>query len=284
MSLQVWTAQIEWGWEVAAYLFLAGVGAGAYMAAVVAGRTNKEKYAAFSAVGIHLSWIVTLIGIGFLFLHLGRPERFMNAYLNSGSWITLGTWILTFFVAAGILSSLFLTRIKVSEGTNFALQIIGALLAFATAIYTGILIAVLNSKPFWYSPLIPWLFVVSALSTGVVATALALLGRAEQREVVSRADKIGIPLIVIEFAIIAAFLATVGARDAVALVISGALAPMFIVGVLLIGLLLPLTVSVYAAYSERTRPAAPSLLVLGFACVLLGGLLLRYVILIAGQM
>lgn len=283
MSLQVLTPQVEWGWEVVAYLFLAGLGAGAYMAAVVARRMNKEKYAAFSATGIHLSWIVTVVGIGALFLHLGRPERFMNAFANPGSWMTLGASIVTLFVVFGILSSLFLTKINVSDGINLAVQIVGVLLAFGTAIYTGILIAVLNAKPFWYSPLIPWLFVASALSTGIVATALGLLSRTEQREVVSRVDRIDAPLIVVELVIIAAFLTTVGARDAVAIVISGPLAPLFIIGVVLVGLLLPLGLSIYAGYSEKSKPVAPSLFTLNFACVLLGGLLLRYVILIAGQ-
>lgn len=274
---------VEWGLDIAAYLFLAGVGAGAYLAAVVASRTNREKYAAFSAAGIHLSWIVTIIGIGALFLHLGRPERFMNAYSNLSSWITLGTWILTLFVGSGILSSLFLTKVKVSEGVSSAVQLIGGVLAFLTAIYTGILISVLNSKPLWYSPLIPWLFVVSALSTGVVAVGILLLNRPEQREVVDKIDRTDIPLIIAEIAIIAAFLATVGARDAVANLIYGSLSAMFLGGVLLIGLLVPLGLSVYAVSAEKKKPVSPSVLTLGFVCVLIGGFVLRYAILLAGQ-
>lgn len=288
MSLQVWQPQVEWGWEVAAYLFFIGIGTGAYMAAVVARRMNKEKYDAFSETGIHLSWILTLISIAFLFLHLGRPERFINVYANPASWMTLGAWLTTLFVGVGILSSLFLTRVRVSEGTNSAVQIMGFFIALPTAIYTGILIAVLNAKPLWYSPFIPWLFVASELVTGIVATDLVLLYREKQRDVVSeislRIVELVITLTVIELVLIAAFSATGGAREMISLVISGALSPILPISVLLMGMFVPLLLSIYASYSEDVRSVNTFILTLIYALVLIGAFLLRYAVLLAGQL
>lgn len=279
MSLQIWTPQMELGWDLAAYLFFAGAGAGAYLAAVAARKINKELYANFSAAGIHMSWIAVAVGVGFLLSHLGRPERFINAFSNPGSWLTIGSWALTLFVIAGILSSLTLVK---RLGETSVLWLVGALLALLVATYVGISFSTLSGMPLWHTPFIPWIFLTSALFTGIAAISLVLIQKAEQMKVLSKVLGVIAALIVIELVLLLAFLTT--AAGAPALLVYGKFAAIFIGGAVLIGLLVPLGIFLYATSAEKKGQAVgSSLLVLGFLCALVGGFILRYVIIAAGQ-
>lgn len=279
MSLQIWTPQVELSRDIAAYIFLAGVGAGAYLAAVAARKINRDTYATFSATGIHMSWIAVIVGTGFLLLHLGRPERFINAFSNPGSWLTIGSWALMLFVIAGILSSLTLIK-KIGETS--VLWLAGALLALLVVTYTGISFSTLSGMPLWYTPFIPWIFLTSALFTGIAAISLLLIQKAEQRKVLSKVLGVAAALIVIELVLLLAFLAT--AAGAAALLVYGKFAALFLGGAVLIGLLVPLGISLYATSAEKKGQAVgSSLLALVFLCALVGGFILRYVIIIAGQ-
>ncbi len=53
------------------------------------------------------------------------------------------------------------------------LEIIGSILAVSTAGYTGVLIAVVNGVPFWNTPVMPVLFLASAVSTGLAVAMIA---------------------------------------------------------------------------------------------------------------
>ena len=56
------------------------------------------------------------------------------------------------------------------------LEVIAFVFAFATAIYTGILLKATKSIPLWNTYLLPLLFLASALSTGSMAIILSTLG------------------------------------------------------------------------------------------------------------
>ena len=66
--------QREWGWLIAAYLFLGGVGAGAYTIAAMNGFAGEGLDAATS-VGLWIGFPALLIGTVFLLADLGTPSR-----------------------------------------------------------------------------------------------------------------------------------------------------------------------------------------------------------------
>lgn len=83
--------------------------------------------------------------------------------------MTWGVYILSCFILVGLVVAYFVLKKKeASKG----LLIFGAILALATGTYTGLLIAVVKAVPLWNTFLMPVLFVVSALSTGMSATVL----------------------------------------------------------------------------------------------------------------
>lgn len=294
---------IEWSWYVAADLFFGGLGAGAYLASVVADMWGKKRWEKFARLGAHLSWPLIAMGMVLLTLDLGRvdfrdPMHILNVYNNPFSIMTIGTVLLTIFLVVGVLTS-FLWLAKQRQGRLKSLiEIIGAILAVGVAVYTGLLLAMARGNPLWGSPFLPWLFVLSASLTG-----LALLGLSEtwlgQRlfpsfssgeiaflHVIGKACS---TIIVAELVTLVLYIASVSAtatREIEALLV-GALSPLFLGVVVLLGLIIPLVLEKYGEiWLEKTGGTrlVPMMAMFGFVFMLIGGLFLRYTILIAGQL
>ena len=161
-------------------------------------------------------------------------------------------------------------------------MILSAVFALATSIYVGFLLAVVKCRPFWNTPLLPVLFVTSSLSTGISALTLAgsAAGGLHVPAAVSGILHSGeLWLLAIEVLMVAFYVvimenslpqARVGARRLVA----GDVAALFWIGVVMLGLLLPLALM---AARVSLPPAFLS------ALVLIGGFSLRYCVLSAGS-
>ncbi len=163
-----------WGPLIAWYLFLAGVGAGAYIVAVVA-NVLGDHYKPLVKPGIFLGAPLVAIGSGLLLLDLGNPLRAYLGFLRpQSSMISVGIWIITIFILLGLLhiAALLFKQVKLSERALRWLGGINAAFAVGTAIYTGLLLGVVKAVPFWNTPMVPLLFLVSALSTGMGAVLL----------------------------------------------------------------------------------------------------------------
>ena len=97
--------QPVWDWLVAIYLFLGGLGAGAFLVAAAlefSGIRSRLEFCPTSLVGAALSG--PLVGIGALLLvfDLGagmrEPLRIFYMFSNPASVMTWGIWILTLFL------------------------------------------------------------------------------------------------------------------------------------------------------------------------------------------
>jgi len=84
--------QSTWGWLIAWYLFLAGVGAGAYIVSVLADFLGFKSRLA-SKIGVALGAPLVLVGTILLFLDLGQPMGFVYIFNNPSSMITIGSAI-----------------------------------------------------------------------------------------------------------------------------------------------------------------------------------------------
>jgi len=150
--------------------------------------------------------------------------------------------------------------------------------AFSTMVYTGLLLGDSLPIPFWDTVLLPILFFVSALSTGLMALILVGTlhgGHDEAMAALARADII---LIIVEILILAAYMHGSVRRPitqpAAQTALTGDLAPMFWGGVAFCGLAAPLCLEAAEIHGAGAVVAA--------ALGLVGGLLLRYVVLAAG--
>lgn len=290
-----------WGWQIAWYLFLGGLGAGATLTSLVASRAGSSQ-AAVERAGAALAGPAVAVGTALLVLDLGigrrEPWRIVYLYTNWQSPMTWGTWILTAFIPVALLHALAVTRAlaprweryvapvrRVCVRARVALQVGAGALALATAIYTGVLLSVPPSFPLLNSLLLPVLFLASALSTGLSAAVVVGFGWARRCGVtleLHRWGRIHVGLLVVELAVLLAWLGVGSASPAgsasVQLLVSGALAPAFWLGVVLAGLVGPVL-----AFVIETAPRGHScaLALSGEVGVLAGGLALRYLVLLA---
>ncbi len=290
-----------WGWQIAWYLFLGGLGAGATLTSLVASRRG-ERFAPIERAGAILAGPAVAFGTALLVVDLGmgkrEPWRLVYLYLNWESPMTWGTWILTLFIPVALLHALAVSGPMAPPRERFVaplrrlcvaargpLKVIAGVLALSTAVYTGVLLSVPPSFPLLSSWLLPVLFLVSALSTGLSAAVLGgyVLARRARIELdLHRWSRIHISLVVVELGVLLAWLAvgsgSPAGSESVQLLVSGDLAPVFWAVVVVLGLVGP----VMAFLAEKKHEGHHDRLTLaGDAGVLAGGLALRYMVLLA---
>jgi polysulfide reductase chain C len=279
-----------WGWLIVTYLFLAGAGAGAFVAAVACDLLAPDWSKALARAGSLASGPLVAMGTVCLVLDLEaglwQPWRQIYMLSNVTSMITWGVIILSVFIPVAFLYAAALNEITVvgryAKRYVRHLEIIGSFLAVATAGYTGVLIAVVNGVPFWNTPVMPVLFMASAMSTGL---AVAMIGaaiidvttiRTLSNFALGHVIFLAVECVVLMLFIFMSLTRSMEAAQSANLLISGALSPYFWALVVTIGILVPFVLSVveYLEYGEM-----PKALVVGAdLCVLIGGMSLRALI------
>ena len=295
--------QTVWGWPIILYLFLGGLGGGGLLALAYT-TTHLKRSNKFALVSGLIYIIAIIVGTLFLIYDLLQPTKFYLVFTNPTSWIFWGSIFLLLVTIFGILyiapfskdfPSLYsaLSKLKLGglidllDRGNKALAYTTMVLGFLTAIYTGFLISAPPTIAFWHNSAIPILFLLSGVSTGL-AIGFLLSPKYGEREILLFYEKLDITAIVAELIVISALFNVAlngprAARFSASLLINNA---GFIVGVILIGLIIPLVLEIISykkhikEESESVNPVA-LLIVIGIL-ILIGGLLLRYYILWAG--
>ncbi len=292
------TAHPIWGWEIALYLFLGGLAAGLTIA--VAARVlwgGREHVTEGMRVGLVLAPVLVSLGMAALFLDLGFKAHVYRFYttFQLGAPMSWGAWILLFVYPAQLLLIAALPPARLAGDLRTKARGVARVAAWAQrklrtiahvaigagaalGVYTGILLATTVARPLWSSSVLGPLFLVSGLSTGVALLMLLETDHAAR----ALLAKLDIGLVAIELAFLALWLialATQGPlyRNAAGLLLWGPFAPAFLGVVVFGGLLVPglLELLGLAGKAQDSR-LVPVL-------VLLGGLILRFVVVQAGQ-
>ncbi len=304
--------QLVWNWIIAIYLFLGGLGAGAFLVAAyfeLSGKRAKVDSCPACLVGATLPGPLVGIGALLLILDLGagmrEPLRIFYMFANFSSVMTWGIWILCGFIPLaliyGVLELLDTYGKDPVKGSRLRMAkrvvaAVGSLFAVGTALYTGVLLSAVGpALPFWSIslglPILPLLFLVSAVSTGVALTLLLsetlapgdTLAPGQTQTETGRLSLVHLVLIVLEVALIALLLAVAlgqggAAESAAQALTTGAHSLLFWLLFVLPGLAVPLIALGVAKIGVHSRALA---LVEG-VCILAAGLVLRYLVLISG--
>ena len=163
----------NWGWPIASYLFLGGLGGGMI---VVAGLADLAfgRGEPFS-LGSLLAGIAVAIGSALLIFELGRPFRFWRVLSREKAIMTAGAWLLSFTIFTSFAYFSFwpdFSPWRQLVGLRHFASGINIVLGLGVCIYTGILLGSLRARAFWNTPILPVLFLVSGISTGVAAQSL----------------------------------------------------------------------------------------------------------------
>jgi formate-dependent nitrite reductase membrane component NrfD len=287
--------QKEWGLLIAAYLFLGGVGGGAYTIAAINGFLGKEMEAS-TQVGLWIGFPALLVGSLCLLADLGSPMRAVRAGMKAGtSWIARGFWIISAFIALSFAHLLLFqaSGYRLSgEGasTLAAISALGVVTAVGTMAYTGLLLGASKGIPFWRSGVVPVVFVVSALVTGHFAL---MLGSVLVPQAASSPEALRVmgveaaALVVLEVLAILFYLHGAwrepDARESAQRLLSNR---MFVVGYIVLGLGAPLILMIYAASAKADagQDTLVGVCALGALLGLVGGLVLRWAVLQAGAL
>jgi len=286
---------IVWGWEIVLYLWLAGMAGGAYATAYLVHNLNGRRHRTLLRLATYLSIPLFAVGIFLLIIELGRPERFWHLFaaFRPSSVMWFGTYFLLIGTAVGvglvIREALEIGGIKIP---NFDLverivTSLGFLFALIVVSYIGVVFTQ-TARPFWSGTfLLPWVFIASAFATGigVLIIAFNVIPTSEPPTVLPLLHRglalfIGIDLGLLALEVVWHLAAT---PSAVAPLLAGALSPLFWVGLVVLGLAVPLALELRNLRTLDLARARGGGVLLAPALVILGGLVLRYIVVYSGQ-
>lgn len=310
--------QSKWGasFNIPWYLFLGGTSGGILIIAalleIVAG--DKAKFHALSGLSALLNLPLMIIGGLALTFHLGKPERgllFPLYMTNYDSWLVLGGWVIGIFVLLSVAVAA-AWYFDIQRKWRMLLAVISLPTGVMMCLYTGLLLSDVKFVPLWSEQFLPILFLLSGLSTGLAVCAinayvvnylpifpLHVRERVRSANIQTTAPMLAgwdIAIVVIELIWLYLFVSTLqkggggrGSQYAAAMLTEGALSTWFWLGVIALGLVLPLALSVLEPILKKilnrdTGWAVGWPIFAKLHFVLLGGLLLRYVILWGGDM
>ncbi|MFQ5872996.1 MAG: NrfD/PsrC family molybdoenzyme membrane anchor subunit [Dehalococcoidia bacterium] len=305
----LWQTKWSQGPFVPLYLYFGGLTAGLFIVASLADLlavkwTRLEplsKVAAYTAV-------VTLALAGFFITaHLGKPERgmaFTVFFTNYNSWMTRGGWI----VGSGGPLVVLYAALWYFAGRPQIRRLVGVVgLPFLAmlAVYTGLLLSGAGFVPLWSERFLPLLFLNSGLTTGLAAAGFILLlawpflgAKDEDPQIIVRWVSLAVVVFILlelfelysfmtflegsgERAPTGLFVAPKGGAFAYEYVTKGDLAPWFWWGIIGVGLSIPLVLTLV---EFLVRPWGRVVAATKFALILIGGVILRFVIVWGGNL
>lgn len=280
-----------WGSIIAWYLFLAGLGAGAFATSAFLGWRHPDAVS-MRKTGHFIAPIAVAIGLVLLMIDaeagLHNPIRFFYLLTNPGSVMMWGVVFLSVFMVVSLAAAV-LDILK--RSIPVWLDIVGVIAAVCVAAYTGALLGVCQTYPLWNNALLPVLFLVSAMSAGAASVLLvAVIRHADEFNRVGVLKKFHFCLPIIETALIASLCFVTAQTNpagaaSIAGLVSGDWAILFWVGLIGVGLILPTALETWLLFFsakefEESRKAHWISFVSDVG-VLAGGFLLRYLIVMA---
>ncbi|EJU32453.1 polysulfide reductase NrfD [Slackia sp. CM382] len=279
--------EMVWGPLIAIYLFLAGASAGAFLASAYIERKYPDAVRMRVAGRI---LVPIFIGIGLVMLMvdaeagLHNPLRFIFLVMNPGSVMTLGVYFICVFMPVALIEAV-LELLK--KDVPRWLTVIGDVFAFAVAAYTGFLLGVVDAYPLWNNAILPVLFVISALASGLAAVNLCgLILDRENIEKMFDLKKGHVVLGAAEIIALVVMFIIVASGDpqgaaSIQSMLTGGFAGMFWIGLVLVGLLMPLLIGANALRASEGSQSSVALEYASECGVLVGGFMLRLLVVLA---
>jgi protein NrfD len=295
-------ADPQWGLWIILYFYLGGIAAGCYFTATLIELLGSEENRRLARLGYWVAFpLICVCGL-FLIIDLDRPGRFWHMLFKSEivkgalaegwpihGWGTMsgaimlkywspmsvGSWALSLFGLCSSLSFLgtlwpggWLERILHRSWFARILQVVGCLVGFFVASYTGALLTATNqpvwSDSVWIAPL----FLTSAASTGIALMILLARWRGVSEPALEPLERADLWALGLELVVLGIFLSSLGSNLLPVLGTRNGL--LLVVFMPLVGVLAPLVIHLRLGVSMRGPAVAAA------ALALFGGQLLRY--------
>jgi protein NrfD len=342
---------IEWQYLIVSYLFLGGLSAGLYFVSALTELFRKDgdsPHEEIARLGALLAPWPVMLGCTLLVFDLGHWYRAYKLFLHFRweSPMSIGSWLLMFFICISLIYAYgwispggrerffeklpkrlgFLRVFNVDASSlRRPLAIAGLPVSVGVAIYTGVLLGAVQSRPFWNTNLVAQLFLFSALSAGCALLIAILAVRPGKFEMYDFRSLylLDVSFLTLEFFIVVPYiihgeLSVEAVRESLKLVLGGPFTALFWIFFMGLGLVLPWFIEVLevlplflthiqivphmdavtatvagtsaSVISEAGEPAPAKKLHFSRAwaaaaalLVLMGGVLVRYIFVFAGQ-
>ena len=261
------------GWYVILYFFLGGLAGGLMVIAAGLELVGDPRDKPAIATAHRLMFPLIIVCALLLIIDLGTPirfwhmvfksERFPALILKPWSPISLGTWILSIYGLIAFVEYFFPDRVH-----NRAWSILAALTGFALASYTGVFLTSSGMAVWHNARLMGALFLLSGVSTAYAL--LVLLLKPADGSTLRKLNDGDFWAVILEGLVLLLMLIGLGSLGRVFW--TGWFGIVFWIGVVGLALLAPLARHVVAFSARRAA-----------ACVLVGGLVLRFVIIMSPQ-
>jgi formate-dependent nitrite reductase membrane component NrfD len=288
------TVAPHWRWLIICYFFVGGIAGGCYMLAVLADVFGDPGDRRLAHTGYYIAFAAIVLSGLLLTVDLGRPLRFWHMLVQSHTgwpmfkpWspMSVGSWALLLFGAASFLSFLAaleetgqlrwrgLSLLRPPGTFGYIVGVVGGVLGFFVAGYTGVLLSATN-RPIWADTwLLGLTFLVSAASISAALLVLVSYVTGWFSAGVYALKRFDAWALILELLVLAALVASLGAVARIWLSAWGAV----LLAMVIIGIVAPLALHWRVVSAGRlTAPIAAVL-------VLIGGFLLRVVIVLSSE-
>jgi protein NrfD len=286
-----------WGWEIPIYLFIGGLVAGMMIISGFFLFTGRNKESKSSCLVIpFISFVLLSLGMFALFLDLEHKLYVWRLYttFEITSPMSWGSWILILVYPILIANMIIGMPEKYIEKFSFlrtardfivtkptlikSVGMVSILFGVMLGMYTGVLLSSLGARPLWSTSILWVLFLTSGLS-GAAALIHMIAKDKYERVLLAKGDNIflSVELIVIIMMLVSLASTSEVHMNAAMILINGKYAVSFWVLVVGLGIVIPLIIQLLAVnHKIKHTPIAPIL-------VIAGGLVLRFIIVGAGQ-
>jgi DMSO reductase anchor subunit len=271
-------------WALVFFTLFVGLGVGTFAGVAATewwGKSQKVR-----EQGAIVALVAIAVGGFSSVLHLGHPERIFGAFGHPTSGIFVESTLLGLF-GLGILAYIVALRRNASDQTSKMIATISTVPGIMLSFGVGDTY-VLSSRPAWDTLVLPVLYMVSAVVMGCFSLSV-LVESIKDTDTAARAKRTALVALGIQAVLIVAYLIHMAiapypeASRSATRVLAGNLAPLFWIGMVFIGLLIPvaLIMRIPAKKKENLSPLATAKL--GLLCVLVAGVAFRVLMFSVGS-
>ncbi len=233
-------SQVSWGLWISLYILFIGLSAGSFLLSTLIYVFNVKRYERIGRLALYSAALCLVMGLLFVFADLGHAERFWqvfaNAAVSSVLWYEIMFYVLYIIIIA--VELYFLTRTdliglrekstgikrglyrflalgsqsldKAAKARDMKIVKILGIIGIPTAIAvhggTGAVFAVVEAVPHWHTPLLPIVFITSALVSGAALLlflrAFFMKPAADEPQFLSGLGKLAIGLLAVDWVLV----------------------------------------------------------------------------------
>lgn len=282
--------QETFGALIAIYFYLTGLSAGSFVLSTLAFVFGMEKFKPIGKIGVILATLFLVMAPLALLVHVGQPFKSWHLFvhLNITSPITWGSFLLTLYPINCIIYGFFM--FKGNKPMTRLFGTIGIPLAIFVHGYTGFILALGKARALWNTALMPFLFLISAMVSGIALMILISMvkdkffskEKAVNRDLVFGLGKLLVAMILIDLFLVLSdvlvlLVSHAEAQEVAHLLLRGQFSLYFIGVENLLGKVVPAIILLVPRFRNLTTVTIASLL------VVVGIFFMRYVVVVGGE-